>query len=1214
MIEKLADFSAIQQLRGALWGTSDSRGAAVLVGAGFSRNAILPSASSPEPPLWFHFTREMNKRLYPTGGAPSDPLRLAEEYRTILGQPALESLIFDLIRDGEWLPGLMHQKLMTLPWVDVLTTNWDTLLERAAESDPERSYEVIRSIPDISRTRAPRIVKLHGSMPSNRPFIFAEEDYRTYPKVFAPFVNLVQQVLLENELCLIGFSGDDPNFLQWSGWVRDQLGASARRIHLIGVLNLSTGRRKFLEARNVSPIDLAPLVEGVDDRDKHRIATERFLDYLISSKPRPASEWLSKGGTQAERLAGAVFEGSTPFDNTVKSLVEAWKREREEYPGWLVCPSSYRTRIRIDFGNIEYKLTPNLSRLSETLRVAFLYELVWRLETALLPIPNWVRDPLAAMLETDGIDLTRSQRLEVAISLLRNARSMHDAFALKRWSEFALKIANSDEDEITAVQYENALWARDFLDTPTLASLLPKLKGRDPVWLLRRAGLLCEIGDFQSAWNDSLAALREIRGRQARDRNSLWIRSRAAWAMFLARSVRMGAPRAAQGETLVDLSDWPEYLSSSKCDPWDELQSLDRNISEGYRAKADRSRNERPQFDAGRISRTVSFGGITTILPAIQVPRLADSVGLPIEAGAVNVMRSRLSEALELLDERDERDLSLCIRSLSGTTDNMVDIWFGRVEVARMPQSTATNIESKLLSEIEHFWRRLSSSEDSALYVSGSFWEEKIQIYAEIASRLFMRLKEPEAVAAFRMAVKFAHDRNWRHWTLFEPLRKMLERSLEAISPVTRATLLTEVLSLPLPDEHGIAAAGDRGVENEWPEVVGKLPAKLLKRPQDNGTFAERVSTLISKAEAADPFTRERAVLRLSHLFEAGVLTEAETKSFGNAIWCRRASEDGLPADLDFLPHAYFILPKPKHIDFGTIFRQAVVAPRLNQPLTVEFLADLAAATRLRRDRTRYFALTTAESGQLLNSILNWKSRNLPFVLDTQEDRIKHHIGETLADAVLPIFDPGTLSSSNLDGVLTLAESLRLPSTLVALPEVLRIEPARAANITRLIHKCLFDRDDDVVVYAIRATRRWWRMSSSKTVVPLPEELHSAVMSRVMDGRGGGLYSAMLLAGELIASPEPKEADLRAVSTGLEGLRLETAYERWNVLDPRTPTITLIRAECAKLAYRLKQLSIDNDNISFWLNLTDDPVPEVRYSLSELEPNTTSQAAQPATG
>lgn len=32
-------------------------------------------------------------------------------------------------------------------------------------------------------------MKLHGSFPAHSPFIFTEEDYRTYPRKFAPFVN-----------------------------------------------------------------------------------------------------------------------------------------------------------------------------------------------------------------------------------------------------------------------------------------------------------------------------------------------------------------------------------------------------------------------------------------------------------------------------------------------------------------------------------------------------------------------------------------------------------------------------------------------------------------------------------------------------------------------------------------------------------------------------------------------------------------------------------------------------------------------------------------------------------------------------------------------------------------------------------------------------------------------------------------------------------------
>jgi hypothetical protein len=54
--------------------------------------------------------------------------------------------------------------------------------------------------------------------------ILTEDDFRHYPSRHEPFVNLVQTSLAENSFCLLGFSGDDPNFLRWTGWVRDKLG------------------------------------------------------------------------------------------------------------------------------------------------------------------------------------------------------------------------------------------------------------------------------------------------------------------------------------------------------------------------------------------------------------------------------------------------------------------------------------------------------------------------------------------------------------------------------------------------------------------------------------------------------------------------------------------------------------------------------------------------------------------------------------------------------------------------------------------------------------------------------------------------------------------------------------------------------------------------------------------------------------------------------
>ena len=110
-----------------------------------------------------------------------------------------------------------------LPWRDVFTTNWDTLLERARLSVPERPYSVVHSKDEIPLLAQPRIIKLHGSLDGHYPLIAAEEDYRAYPERHAPFVNTVQQAMMETVFCLIGFSGSDPNFLEWSKWVQDNL-------------------------------------------------------------------------------------------------------------------------------------------------------------------------------------------------------------------------------------------------------------------------------------------------------------------------------------------------------------------------------------------------------------------------------------------------------------------------------------------------------------------------------------------------------------------------------------------------------------------------------------------------------------------------------------------------------------------------------------------------------------------------------------------------------------------------------------------------------------------------------------------------------------------------------------------------------------------------------------------------------------------------------
>lgn len=308
MTLELADFTVIDKIARDLWCGREFGRAAAFIGAGFSLNAVPAGLSGSRFPTWREISTRLVDALYP----PRDPvtrdrrnaldqakstsgsLRLAQEFEASFSRSDLDALLLGAIPDEVFSPGHLHRLLLSFNWADVLTTNYDTLLERAAAQTVERRYNIVRVQSEASRAMKPRIVKLHGSFPSTMPFIITEEDFRTYPRAFAPFVNMAQQIMMENTMVLLGFSGDDPNFLFWSGWVRDNLGAGAPNIYLCGILELTAARRRMLEQRRVIPLDLAPIFprnKWPDPAERHAAATEWFLLALEGLRPPDVLDW-----------------------------------------------------------------------------------------------------------------------------------------------------------------------------------------------------------------------------------------------------------------------------------------------------------------------------------------------------------------------------------------------------------------------------------------------------------------------------------------------------------------------------------------------------------------------------------------------------------------------------------------------------------------------------------------------------------------------------------------------------------------------------------------------------------------------------------------------------------------------------------------------------------------------------------------------------------
>lgn len=92
-----------------------------------------------------------------------DVLDIGQMYVKEYGRTHLDEALKNAIPDNNYEPDKLHFDLLRLPWSDIYTTNYDTLLERSKSHVHERNYQTIYDVSDIPNSVQPRIIKLHGS-------------------------------------------------------------------------------------------------------------------------------------------------------------------------------------------------------------------------------------------------------------------------------------------------------------------------------------------------------------------------------------------------------------------------------------------------------------------------------------------------------------------------------------------------------------------------------------------------------------------------------------------------------------------------------------------------------------------------------------------------------------------------------------------------------------------------------------------------------------------------------------------------------------------------------------------------------------------------------------------------------------------------------------------------------------------------------------------
>lgn len=1205
------DAAALQRIQDALWTTASGTRASVMVGAGFSKLARRVSADVPEPPLWSDFSREMTKSLYPSvdpRSVPQDPLRLAQEYFAVHGGSGVDALIRRLIRDSDWQPSDAHERLVALPWANILTTNWDTLLERAAIRSVTSSYDIVRSVEDIPHTVAPRIVKLHGSLPSNTPFIFTEENYRTYPRDFAPFVNLAQHAMMESVCCLIGFSGADPNFLQWSGWVRDNLGRNAPTIYLVGALNISSSQRRMLEARNVYPVDLSPLVETADRNQQYSDAIRLFLELLKKSEPKAAHKWphvdsldpALKSFQQLDDKADATRESQI-----TREALPALSALRAAYPGWVVASAGVRSSVEhaiLPWKAIASRAFTEISRKEQH---RLIYELAWLHSIALLPPSYQLRRWMIELLEGEvEFELPASEVDQLAFWLLQDARQQLDFPQYGKWLDYLEKRTSKSQELSTAILHERCLLARDLLRYDELEELADRVEGDDPMWKVRRAALLSELGAVEKARRALQEAVQDLRLRRSSGARSIWLDSRFAWLSLLASSIR---PHHLRGNHVAEVEaefleddKWQARYAQIKSDPWAELRSTIDQLRTRIEHLKELKPAARSLFDAGHYlpsQRTRTIGRAIDADVSIVGRRIVDGAGVPNALDHIGFpARTIRTQCAELETTREPMALLRAISVLADHKDSLLEKVLNRISVAQLTEACAETVSDALFKAIKFSRSKLRSAGPE----SSMFWTERVRTLLEIASRISVRLSASTAKLWFEFAMEFAESPECSQWWLFEVLGHLIARSLEPLEAKERGALTLGLFKFPLASERRVF-----GPDREWPEPSKFLERMEIDRSDNEEAWSIRIQQLIVAVRQAEENSRTSAALRLLALRERKALTDAETMQLSASLWARTSEQTSLPADVNLLPHVFIQLDASRAPTVEAAVRSKWFAPTMDK-FNREAVEVLLGLTSVFRRSARPLTLAEAEAIALVAAIVrqtvNWSSERReddPFDLHPTNDRyLKKQSGLLIADGALPAISSGN-GSAELETLLTAIESKDAAHLTPSLPELARVSPHLKARAMSALQRAIKSSDETLIRGGYEGVLRWIDRVDRPEMPAFPDWLAHSIAVHISLRRRPGLYEALLCGLRLLEKVRLEASDVDLVVEGLSFLSTETNYDRFAGDDNAARAITLERQLCVRIARLLMANGRQDEALQQWVTIAkSDPLPEVRLAVA----------------
>lgn len=241
----------------------------IFVGAGVSMYG------STEYPSWKQIIDALNEDLNSHG---YDFQKTAQLYELEFGRYAMSQRILTFFPEVD-TPRDVHELIFKLSPQNIVTTNWDSLLEKQNEKETVM-YDVIACDRDLVMSqRSRKLIKMHGDF-EHHNIVFTENDYLNYSNNFPLIENFLKSIFSTQIVLLLGYSFNDIDLKQIITWIDNKSEVRPPVYMAVAEKDISSSQIRYLETYGIILLKFSSRKDIYEDFLKKKFGVGAFPSNL----------------------------------------------------------------------------------------------------------------------------------------------------------------------------------------------------------------------------------------------------------------------------------------------------------------------------------------------------------------------------------------------------------------------------------------------------------------------------------------------------------------------------------------------------------------------------------------------------------------------------------------------------------------------------------------------------------------------------------------------------------------------------------------------------------------------------------------------------------------------------------------------------------------------------------------------------------------------